>query len=146
MNIQIIGLDELIKQAEKIATARELETTDRKAIKECVEGAKSLVKGKTRVSTNVMKSGRKGSRTGIHYRDVIKTKIGKKDGKAIGYVQVDDGKSNNPWFYSRFDEFDYGNSKYPPNKPFQRAFKEQRKQWDEIFKKHYEQLIKKLND
>ncbi|WP_251861966.1 HK97-gp10 family putative phage morphogenesis protein [Clostridium sp. Marseille-Q2269] len=146
MHIGVNGLDELIKQAEELATGRELEATDRKAIKECIDNAKPIVESTARVSTDVMKSGRKGSRTGIHYKDVIKTKVGKKDGKVIGYVQVDDGKSNNSWFYSRFDEFDYGNSKYPPNKPFQKAFKGQRKKWDEIFKKYYEQLIKKLND
>lgn len=146
MNIEITGLEELIRECEKLATPRELEITDKNAIKQCVDVAKTEVSRVMRVSKDVTKSGRKGSRSYIHSKDVLSTKITKKDGKIQGKVQIDDGKGNNPWFYSKFDEFEYGNSKYPPSKPWQNTFKKLRKQWEEIFLKEYEKLIEKLGE
>lgn len=147
VTIEITGLQELIRQAEALATPRELEETDKNAIKQCISMTKPEVSRAMRVSKDVRKSGRKGSRTYIHSRDAITTKIkiSKKDGKIQGVVQVGDGKGNNPWFYTKFDEFEYGNSKYPPSKPWQRTFKKLRKQWEEIFIKEYEKLVEKLD-
>lgn len=144
ISIEVTGLAELIKQCEVLATPRELEETDKKAIKKCVDITKQQVESAMRVSKDVTKSGRKDSRTYTHSKDALITKITKKDGKIQGVIQVGDGKGNNPWFYTKFDEFDYGNSKYPPSKPWQNTFKKLRKQWEEIFIKEYEELVKKL--
>lgn len=146
MDLRVTGLDELIRQAEQIATEKDLEEVDKMAIKECLEDVEPLVKSGARTSRDVMKSGRKGSRSGIHYKNAIKTKLSRFKGKAVGYVHVGNGKGNNKWFYSKWDEFNYGTSQYPPNQPFRKAFKKKRKEWDEIFKKQYEQLINRLNN
>lgn len=144
VNIEVKGLDELIKQVESLATPRELEEAEKKAIKKCIGIAKPEVEKSMRTSKDVTKSGRKGSRTYTHSKDNLTTKISRKDGKVQGIIQVSDGKSNNPWYYTRFDEFDYGNTKYSPSKPWQKTFKKLRRQWTEIFKDEYEKLVKKL--
>lgn len=144
VTIEVTGLDELIKECERLATPRELDAVNQKAIKQCLDITKPQVENAMRVSKDVTKSGRKGSKSYTHSKDALTTKISKKDGKVQGIIQVGDGKGNNPWFYTKFDEFDYGNSKYPPSKPWQRTFKKLRKQWEEIFVKEYEELVKRL--
>jgi HK97 gp10 family phage protein len=145
LTIQTDGLKELIKQIEKLATPREIEEIDKKIIKECVEMAKKEVYSVMRVSKDVTKSGRKGSRTYIHSRNALTIKVSKKDGVIEGVLQVDDGKGNNPYFYTKFDEFEYGNSKMTPTKPFQKSFKKLRKSWEQIFEKHYNKMLETLN-
>lgn len=144
VSIEITGLNELIKQFEALATPKELEEVDKKSIKQCLGITKTEVQELMRESKDVSKSGRKGSRTYRHSKDVLTTRTSKKNGVIQGVVQVGDGKGNNPWFYTNFDEFEYGSSKYPPSKPWQRTFKKLRKQWQEIFTENYTKLIEKL--
>lgn len=143
MKIVVEGLEELIKQAEQLATPRELEEVDKKAIKECIEMTKKEVAIIMRKSTDVSKSIYKKQRTFIHSSDKVTTKIYKTKGKIIGFVQVDDGSRKSPWYYTKYDEF--GGSNYPPTMPFQRTFKKLRATWEEIFYKYYNELVEKLN-
>lgn len=144
IQVEVTGLDELIKECEKLSTPKELEEADKKAIKRCINITKPVIESAMRKSSDVTKSGREGSRSYIHSKDALTSKISKKNGQIEGVIQVGDGKGDNAWYYTKFDEFDYGNSKYPPSKPWQRTFKKLRKEWENIFIEEYEKLIKRL--
>lgn len=142
MDIEVTGLRELIKQCEEIATPRELETTDKLALKKCSNLAEKEVEKLIPVSKDVSKSGRKGSRTFQHAKDNVPIKIKNVGGKMmaiIGWEKSD----NSPYFYMKFIEF--GTSKMPPQAPFKKVFIKQRGKWDEIFIEEYEKLVEKLN-
>lgn len=141
VNIEITGLDELIKQVEEAATPREIEKADRKALKRCGDMSKYEVALAFPRSKDVTKSGRAGSRTYQHAGDNVPMVIKKKDGKlmvVVGWEKSD----NSPYFYSKFIEF--GTTRMPPIAPFKRTFIKLRKYWDEIFKEEYEKLIEKI--
>lgn len=143
--IEVDGLKEIIAECEKLATPRELMKVDRKAIKECLDLAEKEVYKVIPVSENVAHSGRKGSRSYMHSRDWLHVEISRKKDSIVGTLQIANGKGDNSWFYSKFYEFAYGNSKYPPSQPFQKSFKKLYPVWEKIFLQEYDKLVEKLN-
>ncbi|WP_124041800.1 HK97-gp10 family putative phage morphogenesis protein [Clostridium perfringens] len=142
--IEFEGLDELIKTCESLATENQLENTDKKVLKECGDLAYETVKPLIHKSKDNSKSGRKGSRPNGHALDNIpKPKISKKKGKLqciVGWEKSD----NTPYFYMKMEE--WGTSKRPPHHSFGVVNKLLRKQYSNIALKHYEKLVKKLED
>ncbi|GAA0066587.1 MAG: hypothetical protein E6748_09320 [Clostridium perfringens] len=142
--IEFEGLDELIKTCESSATENQLENTDKKVLKECGDLAYETVKPLIHKSKDNSKSGRKGSRPNGHALDNIsKPKISKKKGKLqciVGWEKSD----NTPYFYMKMEE--WGTSKRPPHHSFGVVNKLLRKQYSNIALKHYEKLVKKLED
>ena len=142
--IEFEGLDELIKTGESLATENQLENTDKKVLKECGDLAYETVKPLIHKSKDNSKSGRKGSRPNGHALDNIpKPKISKKKGKLqciVGWEKSD----NTPYFYMKMEE--WGTSKRPPHHSFGVVNKLLRKQYSNIALKHYEKLVKKLED
>lgn len=142
--IEFEGLDELIKTCESLATENQLENTDKKVLKECGDLAYETVKPLIHKSKDNSKSGRKGSRPNGHALDNIpKPKISKKKGKLqciVGWEKSD----NTPYFYMKMEE--WGTSKRPPHHSFGLVNKLLRKQYSNIALKHYEKLVKKLED
>lgn len=142
--IEFEGLDELIKTCESLATENQLENTDKKVLKECGDLAYETVKPLIHKSKDNSKSGRKSSRPNGHALDNIpKPKISKKKGKLqciVGWEKSD----NTPYFYMKMEE--WGTSKRPPHHSFGVVNKLLRKQYSNIALKHYEKLVKKLED
>ncbi|EGT4137901.1 hypothetical protein EQZ09_08855 [Clostridium perfringens] len=142
--IEFEGLDELIKTCESLATENQLENTNKKVLKECGDLAYETVKPLIHKSKDNSKSGRKGSRPNGHALDNIpKPKISKKKGKIqciVGWEKSD----NTPYFYMKMEE--WGTSKRPPHHSFGVVNKLLRKQYSNIALKHYEKLVKKLED
>ncbi|HAT4306748.1 TPA: hypothetical protein I9080_000504 [Clostridium perfringens] len=142
--IEFEGLNELIKTCESLATENQLENTDKKVLKECGDLAYETVKPLIHKSKDNSKSGRKGSRPNGHALDNIpKPKISKKKGKLqciVGWEKSD----NTPYFYMKMEE--WGTSKRPPHHSFGVVNKLLRKQYSNIALKHYEKLVKKLED
>ncbi|PVE17650.1 hypothetical protein DDA98_03415 [Clostridium perfringens] len=142
--IEFEGLDELIKTCESLVTENQLENTDKKVLKECGDLAYKTVKSLIHKSKDNSKSGRKGSRPNGHALDNIpKPKISKKKGKLqciVGWEKSD----NTPYFYMKMEE--WGTSKRPPHHSFGVVNKLLRKQYSNIALKHYEKLVKKLED
>lgn len=142
--IEFEGLDELIKTFESLVTENQLENTDKKVLKECGDLAYKTVKPLIHKSKDNSKSGRKGSRPNGHALDNIpKPKISKKKGKLqciVGWEKSD----NTPYFYMKMEE--WGTSKRPPHHSFGVVNKLLRKQYSNIALKHYEKLVKKLED
>lgn len=142
IDFEITGLKELIRAAESIATPRELEAAERRALNKCIAAAMPAVKNVHPRSKDVSRSGRKGSRTFQHAADNIPSSISRKDGKIYALIGWDKGDVS-PYYYEKFIEF--GSSKQPPQAPFKKAFTRTRKQFDNIFKEEFESLLDKLN-
>lgn len=142
--IEFEGLDELIKTCESLATENQLENTNKKVLKECGDLAYETVKPLIHKSKDNSKSGRKGSRPNGHALDNIpKPKISKKKGK-LQCIVVWEKSDNTPYFYMKMEE--WGTSKRPPHHSFGVVNKLLRKQYSNIALKHYEKLVKKLED
>lgn len=142
MIIKFEGLDELIKEVEKVASEYEIEKANAKILKECGKKAQSTVKAKMPRSNNPMASGRKGSRTGQHSADNVPLS-GVKNRKGYQSIIVGWDKSDNsPYFYTKFTE--WGTSKMKPFAYMERTKQELTGYFSEIAKKEYESLISKL--
>ncbi|RGX10553.1 hypothetical protein DWV40_06080 [Paraclostridium sordellii] len=136
------GLDEIIKRVESLATESQVESTNKKILKECGELAYSTVKPLIHESKDNSTSGRNGSRPNGHARDnVPKPKLRKKGGRTyvvVGWEKTD----NSPYFYMKMEE--WGTSQRPPHHSFGLVNKMLKKKYDDIAKKEYEKLIRKL--
>lgn len=142
IEMEFEGLDELIKTVESLATETQVESINKKILKECGELAYDTVKPLIHESKDNNKSGRKGSRPNGHARDnVPKPKLRKKGGRT--YVVVGWEKSDNsPYYYMKFEE--WGTSQRPPHHSFGLVNEMLKKKYDDIAKKEYEKEIKKL--
>ena len=142
IEMEFEGLDELIKIVDSLATETQVESINKKILKECGELAYSTVKPLIHESDNNSTSGRSGSRPNGHARDnVPKPKLRKKGGRT--YVVVGWEKSDkSPYYYMKMEE--WGTSQRPPHHSFGLVNKMLKKKYDEIAIKEYEKLIKKL--
>ncbi|MFR4164209.1 MAG: HK97-gp10 family putative phage morphogenesis protein [Paraclostridium sordellii] len=136
------GLDELIKIVDSLATETQVESINKKILKECGELAYQTVKPLIHESKDNSTSGRNGSRPNGHARDnVPKPKLRKKRGRiyeVVGWEKTD----NSPYYYMKMEE--WGTSQRPPHHSFGLVNKMLKKKYDEIAIKEYEKLIKKL--
>ena len=134
-------LDKLINEIEKKASKKEKDKVDKKALTEISKIAQDGLKGNLLRSKDPSKSGRKGSRTGEHSADNVPIKFKTKDGNkmvVIGWEKSD----TSPYYYTKFEE--WGSVKHKPLFLFRKTYNKQYKQYDEIFKKHYEEFLQEL--
>ncbi|MCQ4699085.1 HK97 gp10 family phage protein [Paeniclostridium sordellii] len=142
IEMEFEGLDELIKTVELLASEAEVDTSNKKILKECGELAYSTVKPLIHKSKDNSKSGRKGRRPQGHASDNVpppkfRTKKGEK------YIVVGWEKSDNSnYYYMKMEE--WGTSQRPPHHSFGLVNKMLGKQYDNIATKEYDKLIKKL--
>lgn len=142
MNIKFEGLDELIREVDKIATDTEVERANSNILKECGKKAQKTVMTKMPKSKNPNRSGRKGSRTGQHSADNVPLSgVSKKNGQqsiTVGWEKPD----RSPYFYVKFLE--WGTPKINPYGFMIKTNKELSKTYSGIAEKEYEELISKL--
>lgn len=142
MIIEFEGLDELIKEVEKVASEAEIEKANVKILKECGKKAQAAAKIKMPVSDDPMKSGRKGSRTGSHSKDNIPLSgVKKKSGYQsiiVGWEKSD----NSPYFYVKFTE--WGTTKMKPQAYMERTRQELETYFSYVAENEYQKLIDSL--
>lgn len=142
MIIKFEGLDELIKEVEKIASESEIQKANTKILKECGKKAQNTVKPKMPVSDDPMLSGRKGSRTGDHSaNNVPLSGVKNKNGYqsiVVGWEKSD----NSPYFYVKFTE--WGTTKIKPMAYMEKTKQELTDYFSKVAQEEYENLISKL--
>lgn len=142
MNIKFEGLDELIKEVEKVANQAEIEKINTKILEKCGKGAQGVVKNKMPRSENPMISGRNGSRTGKHSADNVPLS-GVKNKNGYQSIIVGWEKSDiSPYFYVKFTE--WGTSKLKPQAYMLNTKLELEGFFSTIAEEEYERLIEKL--
>lgn len=132
---------ELQKKVESLATGRDLDKIEKIALEKIQALVISELKRVMPISENVAQSGRKGSRTFTHSKDNLPVKIKKVKGKQelqIGWIGTGD---TSDFWYVKFTEFEFGNSKYKPTSPFRKTFQKQAKEWYAIFTEEYQKLV-----
>ena len=142
MIIKFEGLDELIKEVEKIANRSEIEKVNSKILRECGKKAQSTVKTKMPKSKNPMLSGRKGSRTGKHSADNVPLSGVKNKNGYQSIIVGWDKSDTSPYFYVKFTE--WGTSKMKPFAYMERTKQELTSYFSKVAQKEYESLISKL--
>lgn len=142
IDMKFIGLDELIRTAEKLSTNSELEKTNKNLLKDCGDLAYQAVKPLIHKSADNSKSGRKGNRPNGHATDNVPSpKFKRKNGYL--YVLVGWDKSDNsPYYYMKMEE--WGTSQRPPHHAFGKVNAIMKKKYDDIAYKYYDKLIKSL--
>ncbi len=142
MIIKFVGIEELIKEVEKVASNKELEKINANILRKCGKKAQSVVKTKMPKSDNPMHSGRKGSRTGKHSADEVPLS-GVKNKKGYQSIVVGwDKDDNSPYFYTKFTE--WGTSKIKPLAYMEKTKEELQEYFSNIAQEEYENLISKL--
>lgn len=137
------GLNDLIKTAERIATAAEIDKVNKNIIKKCGALTQHAAKTKAHRSKNPKQSGRKGSRTGKHMADEIPLSNIKKNKNGGLYIIVGWEKDDtSPYFYAKFEE--WGTSQRPPHPFLATALEQYKKEFSKIAEEEYQRLIKDL--
>lgn len=116
LKMEFLGLDEMQREIEKLATESEVKKLNKKIVKQA--GSVGMQEAEERIrknaySKNPMRSGRKGNRTGQHAADNIPEKGSTRNGsygETIGWERGD----TSPWFYMKFHE--WGTTKHKPKK------------------------------
>ena len=138
------SLQDLINNIEKIADENDIKKVNKQALKDCSKLANNKLKTTLLRSNDPSKSGRKGSRTGKHSADNVPITFKTKNGVQSAYIgwEKDD---TSPYYYTKMVD-EWGSSKHRPLFLFKKTFVTQRKEYDEIFKDYFEQLIEKLEE
>lgn len=142
MVIKFEGLDELIKEVEKVSSESEIEKANAKILKDCGKKAQSTVKTKMPKSKDPMLSGRKGSRTGEHSADNVPLSGVKKKNGYQSIVVGWDKSDTSPYFYVKFTE--WGTSKIKPMAYMEKTKQELTGYFSKVAQEEYESLITKL--
>lgn len=142
IDMRFDGLDELIKECLKHSSKEFIEKVDRKLLKECGMRTKVKVSSRMLRSADVSKSGRKGSRPGIHSADAVPVSGVRKKGHRLYIIVGWDKGDNSPYFYTKFNEF--GTSKRSPFPVFLPATKEAYRELEAMGVAEYEKLLKFL--
>ena len=112
MDFEVQGLDELMNSLEKLAGENTLKSCLDSCLRSIAQDVKSYASTRMARSSDVSKSGRRGSRTYQHSADNIPvSRITNKKGYSsvtVGWEKAD----NSPYFYVKFTE--YGTSKMRP--------------------------------
>ncbi len=138
------GLDEIMKECERLGGTDVIDKTDRALIKKCAKEAQQKVSSRMPRSQNVSNSGRKGSRTFTHSADAVPiTGVRRNKGKLYSLVGWDRG-DNSPYFYTKFNE--WGTSTRPPNPIFLTVSKEINQELRELGLKEYTTLLNFLEE
>lgn len=140
--IEVTGLDELIKECERLGGKSATDKVNRNILKKTGKLTQNEAKVKAPRSDNPLNSGRKGSRTGQHMGDNIPISgVKNKNGSLyiiVGWEKGDDS----PFFYAKFIE--WGTSKIPANPFLLNALNKYKKDFTSIAEKEYSKLIEKL--
>ena len=107
ISMEFLGLNEMQKEIERLSTESELKALNKKIIKRAGEIGLQEAEGQIRkkaYSSNPMKSGRKGSRTGQHAADNVPKKGTTQSGNYGELVGWDRGDTS-PFFYMKFHEW-----------------------------------------
>lgn len=139
IDIDFSEFEELARQINEVTDIVQRGETDKKIINKSLDISLPFVKGKMPQSTDVSKSGRRGSRTGEHAKDNIPvSKIKVKDGYSyaiLGWEKED----NSPYFYVKFLE--WGTSKIKPYAMFESTTKQLDKEYSKIAEEEYQKLL-----
>ena len=107
ITMEFLGLNEIQKEIEKLSTDSELKALNKKIVKRAGEIGLQEAEGQIRkkaYSSNPMKSGRKGSRTGQHAADNVPKKGSTQSGNYGELIGWDRGDTS-PFFYMKFHEW-----------------------------------------
>jgi HK97 gp10 family phage protein len=142
IEMEFDGLDKIIDSLKELSSEAEMDVINTAILKEQSEIARNIIKSKLPKSKDVSKSGRKGSRTGKHYKDNVPiSKVRKtKNGYLYMVVGIEKG-DNSPYFYSKFLE--WGTSKMKPRPIFAQTSETIQKNLDKKALKEYEKILKK---
>ena len=111
IEIEFMGLDDILKNLEGLAFGSELDQVATKIIEEEAEKAKSEIASNFPKSKDNSKSGKRGNRPRGHFADnVPKSKVKKKND--FINITLGDEKENGEYFYTNYKEF--GTSKMMP--------------------------------
>lgn len=142
MVIKFEGLEELLKEVERVGSSAAISKANSEILKKCGEKARDVARTKMPKSENPMKSGKRGSRTGKHSADVLPlSRIKNKKGYQsilVGWDKSD----NSPYFYTKFTE--WGTTKIRPIAYMEKTKQELTKYFSEVAEKEYKKLISDL--
>lgn len=141
-NMSITGLDELINNCKKLTGTEIIQNTNKKILKKVGKNVQTTAKNIAPKSKDPWKSGRKGSRTGLHMADVIPLSgVKNKNNRqyiTVGWTQSD----NSPYFYAKFVE--WGTSKQKAQPFLFNASKQHEDELNKTAEKEYNNLLKIL--
>lgn len=142
ITMEFLGLNEVQQEIEKLSTDSELKALNKKIVKRAGEIGLQEAKGKIRkkaYSSNPMKSGRKGSRTGQHAADNVPKKASTQSGNYGELIGWDRGDIS-PFFYMKFHE--WGTTMHKPKGFMLEAARPTYEALKEIAEEEYEKVLK----
>ncbi len=139
VNMDFEGLDEIIKECERLSSSSDIEKLDKKIIKNCAAKAQKKVASRLKRSKDVSRSGRAGSRTYVHSADAVPISGVKRKGGRMFVVVGWDLGDNSPYFYTKFNE--WGTSSRPPFAVFLPASQEMYHELKEVGLDEYAKLL-----
>ena len=142
MYVKFEGLDNLIKEFERLASESEIDKANVSIIKKCAKVVEKNLKPKVHRSKDVSKSGLKGMRTGQHAADNIEvSKV--KNTKGVKFITVGwDQTKNKPYSYMQWEE--WGNTTKEPHPTLYPTIEDSKNEMNKIAIAEYENLISKL--
>ena len=142
ISMEFLGLNEMQKEIERLSTESELKALNKKIIKRAGEIGLQEAEGQIRkkaYSSNPMKSGRKGSRTGQHAADNVPKKGTTQSGNYGELVGWDRGDTS-PFFYMKFHV--WGTTMHKPKHFMLDAARPTYQALKEIAEEEYEKTLK----
>lgn len=142
ITMEFLGLNEIQQEIEKLSTDSELKALNKKIVKRAGEIGLQEAKGKIRkkaYSSNPMKSGRRGSRTGQHAADNVPKKASTQSGNYGELIGWDRGDVS-PFFYMKFLE--WGTTMHKPKGFMLEAARPTYEALKEIAEEEYEKVLK----
>ena len=141
-NMSITGLDELINNCNKLTGTEIIQKTNKKILKKVGKNVQITAKKIAPKSPNPWRSGRKGSRTGLHMADEIPLS-GVKSKNSNQYITVGWEKTDNsPYYYAKFVE--WGTTKQKAQPFLFNASKQHREELNKTAEEEYSNLLKIL--
>ena len=142
ITMEILGLNEMQREIEKLSTESELKALNKKIVKRAGEIGLQEAEGQIRkkaYSKNPMKSGRKGSRTGQHAADNVPKAASTQSGNYGEVIGWDRGDVS-PFFYMKFHE--WGTTEHPAKGFMLAASRPTYEALKEIAEEEYEKTLK----
>ena len=142
ITMEFLGLNEMQREIEKLSTESELKDLNKKIVKRAGEIGLQVAEGKIRkkaYSSDPMKSGRKGSRTGKHAADNVPKKGATQSGNYGEVIGWDRGDTF-PFFYMKFHE--WGTTMHKPKGFMLEAARPTYEALKEIAEEEYEKVLK----
>ena len=139
IDMQFLGLDDLIKKVETMASSSELEEVNKKIVEAGVNFANDKFKAEFPKSSDNGKSGIRGKHPNGHFADnVPKTSIKRKGD--YYYCTLGEKSESGLYAYARFR--DWGTSKIQASHTFEKVKQATEEKLLEVGLKEYEKLLK----